>query len=160
MKSKSFFPLTLTIAALLAPLPHPRAQVGNVLSVGEIAPLHLKRGATADARVTIELRPGFHVNSNKPNDEFLIPLKLTWLAGAIDAGAIDYPAPKLEKATFSTQPLSVFDGTFAIVTHFHAPQNAPAGAGTLKGRLRYQACNDRECLMPKTIDIAVPYDVE
>jgi thiol:disulfide interchange protein DsbD len=145
---------------LLCLLPVPRAQVNNVLSVGEIAPLHLKRGATVEQKVTLELRPGFHVNSNKPNDEFLIPLKLTWTSSGIDAGTVDYPAPRLEKSDFSTQPLSVFDGTFAIVTHFHAPDSAAAGAGVVKGKLRYQACNNRECLQPKTIDITVPYEVE
>ena len=145
---------------LLIALPHLSAQVNNVLTVGEVAPLHLKRGATGEGKVTLELRSGFHVNSNKPNDEFLIPLKLTWTRGGIEAGEVDYPSPKLEKSDFSTQPLSVFDGTFAIVTHFRAAADAPPGAGTMKAKLRYQACNNRECLQPKTVDITLPYEIE
>jgi hypothetical protein len=38
--------------------------------------------------------------------------------------------------------------------------NAPAGPGIAAGRLRYQACSDRACYQPKTIDIAVPYRVQ
>src|SRR5579884_2056972 len=98
-------------------LPQLHAQGANVLSVGEIPTLHVHRGQAAEQKLTLELRPGFHVNSNKPNDEFLIPLKLTWAPSAgIEPGAVEYPAPKLEHSSFSDKPLSVFDGTFQIIT--------------------------------------------
>jgi hypothetical protein len=31
---------------------------------------------------------------------------------------------------------------------------------TIQGKLRYQACNERECLPPKTLDVQVPMDIE
>jgi len=142
-------------------LPQLHAQGANVLSVGEIPTLHVHRGQAAEQKLTLELRPGFHVNSNKPNDEFLIPLKLTWAPSAgIEPGAVEYPAPKLEHSSFSDKPLSVFDGTFQIITPVHAAASASPAAGVLTGKLRYQACNNRECLQPKTIEIKVPWDVE
>jgi len=123
--------------------------------------LHVARGQAAEQKLTLQLRPGFHVNSNKPNDEFLIPLKLTWTpAGPLETGAVEYPEPKIEKSDFSDKPLSVFDGTFLLVTHVRAAASASPGAGVLNGKLRYQACNNRECLQPKTIDIKVPWEIE
>lgn len=107
------------------------------------------------------MQMGFHVNSDKPAEEYLIPLKLTWVAtGALQPGAVVYPAPQLEKYEFSEKPLSVFTGKFDLIANFKVAANAPAGQGIATGKLRYQACNDRACFPPKTIDIAVPYQVQ
>ena len=42
-----------------------------------------KRGATAQAKVKVSLQCGYHVNSNTPSDDYLIPLKLTWTPGPL-----------------------------------------------------------------------------
>jgi hypothetical protein len=36
---------------------------------------------------------------------------------------------------------------------------AALGSGTLTGKLRYQACNDRTCLTPKTIEVTLPIEI-
>ncbi len=36
-----------------------------------------KPGSTVEAKVSLQLRQGYHVNSNTPSDDYLIPLKLT-----------------------------------------------------------------------------------
>jgi len=51
--------------------------------------------------------PGFHVNSNTPSDDYLIPLKITWAAGA-RSRRNRLPQAKLEKYSFSEKPISVF----------------------------------------------------
>ena len=107
------------------------------------------------------VKPGFHVNSNTPSDEYLIPLKLTWKnTGALEGGQLSYPKPSLEKYEFSEKPLSVFTGNFDVVASFKVAANAPAGPGVAVGQLRYQACSDRACFPPKTIDVAIPYQVQ
>jgi hypothetical protein len=58
------------------------------------------------------------------------------------------------------EKLTVFTGTFTIQTEFKAPEHAQAGAATMMGKLRYQACNDQMCLRPATIDVRVPVVVE
>lgn len=120
----------------------------------------MKRGGQAEFRLKAELRPGFHVNSDKPNDEYLIPLKLTWPSGPIEAEQVIYPKPELEKLAFSANPVSVFTGSFEIVTRFKAPTNASPGMTPITGKLRYQACNNKECLPPRTVDIRVTADVQ
>ena len=107
-----------------------------------------------------EVRAGFHVNSNSPADEFLIPLKLTWPKEPVEAEAVTYPKPQLEKYAFSTNPVSVFSGNFDIVTRFKAPANAQQGAVPVTGKLRFQACNEKECLPPRTIDVRVTLDIQ
>ncbi len=111
-------------------------------------------------RVTVQLRNGYHVNSDKPADDYLIPLRLTWSAAPFEAGGAIYPKPKMEKYSFSSTPLSVFTGDFDIVTRLKIPASVPQGPGVLVGKLRYQACNDNSCLPPKTIEVRLPYQIQ
>lgn len=113
------------------------------------------------ARIPLAVQPGYHVNSNKPADEYLIPISLKWTkAGALEPGAVVYPKPSMEKYAFSDKPLSVFTGNFDVIANFKVAPNAPAGPGAAVGRLRYQACNDKACFPPKTIEITVPYQIQ
>jgi len=145
---------------LLAASPLSRAQSSaGALSLGEVHTLAATRGQTSKQTLTLYLREGFHVNSNKPNDDYLIPLKLTWDKGPVEAGAVEYPEPALEKSTFSDKPLSVYTGTFHLVTPFHTPANAVVGSASITGKLHYQACNSHECLQPRTIEIKVPVEI-
>ena len=47
-----------------------------------------KPGAVVDSVLPVELRPGYHVNSNTPSDDYLIPLRLTWDAGPLENSVV------------------------------------------------------------------------
>jgi hypothetical protein len=118
------------------------------------------RSATVQAKIPVTVMGGFHVNSNKPSEEYLIPLKLTWTStGALQPAAVVYPKPSLEKYEFAEKPLSVLTGSFDLVATFKVAADAPAGPGAASGKLRYQACNNRACFPPKTVDVTIPYQV-
>lgn len=135
------------------------AQISNPLTVSPAPKLNLKRGETASAKVHLRMAPGYHSNSNTPSEAYLIPLKLTWPPGPLEAEAVEYPKPLMEKFEFSPAPLSVFSGEFDILTKFKIPANAPVGMSIVTGKLRYQACNDRMCLPPKTIEVPLTVEV-
>jgi len=146
----------------LACSPGLRAQAfaqGNVLNFVPPRKVIAKPGAAVDSVLPLELRPGYHVNSNTPSDEYLIPLRLTWNSGPIEAAGFAFPQPRMEKYSFSEKPLSVFTGDFQIVTHFKVPAHAAAGPTTLTGKLRYQACNNSMCLPPKTLDVSLQVEI-
>jgi hypothetical protein len=121
-----------------------------------------KRGGTVSVKLPARMRDGYHTNSNTPSDEYLIPLKLTWTTagGPLQVEAVKYPKASLEKYPFSEKPLSVFSGTFEIVTDFKVAADAKPGQTTLSGKLKYQACNDSMCLPPKTLEVQVPVILE
>jgi hypothetical protein len=137
------------------------AQSSGYLNVGDVPKVAGARGASVQAKIPMTVRSGYHVNSNKPTDEYLIPLKITWKStGALEAGELTYPKANLEKYEFSEKPLSVYTGNFDVIAHFKVAANAPAGPGVAVGQLRYQACNDRACFPPKTVEISLPYQVQ
>jgi hypothetical protein len=130
-----------------------------VLTVSPSAPVQAKIGATLDAKLPLQLRAGYHVQSNTPTDKYLIPLKLTWNPGPLQPATVVYPKPLMEKYSFSPQPQSVFSGNFELTTKFKVPGGAIAGPTAMTGKLRYQACNDTMCLPPKTMDVNLQVDI-
>lgn len=138
-----------------------RAQApASVLTIAPSQRLTIHRGGTADFSLKADLQPGFHVNSNMPGDEYLIPIKLTWNKEPLEAEDVMYPKPQMEKLSFSPKPISVYTGTFEIGTRFKAPANAAPGMAFMNGKLRYQACNNKECLPPRTVDVHVTLDIQ
>lgn len=148
------------LAALLALLlPHTSsAQPGAIVTV-EPRQAVVKRGGEGVVELHLAILRGYHINSNKPLDEYLIPLALTWDKGPLEVKGIDYPQPELAKYEFSDKPLSVYTGAVTIKTMVRAGANATAGATTWTGKLRYQGCSDKACYPPKTLTISVPVDV-
>jgi thioredoxin:protein disulfide reductase len=136
-------------------------QSAAVLSVAGPSPppVQAKIGATVEAKLPLQLRTGYHVQSNTPTDKYLIPLRLTWNQRPLEAVAVSYPKPQMEKYAFSDMPQSVFSGNFDLVTKFKVPSNAIAGPTAITGKLRYQACNDNMCLPPKTMDVSLQVDI-
>ena len=141
-------------------LPSLWAQGSAFLSAEAPQKLVAKRGAAAQARIAVSVQPGYHVNSNTPSDSYLIPLKLTWTAGALEAGEVVFPKPRMEKYEFSDKPLSVFTGDFDLLARFKVPAAAPAGPGVMVGKLRYQACSNNACFPPKSVEVRLPYQVQ
>ena len=148
-------------ALLIATLtPSLLPQSKGVLSVAPVEKLTIQRGTSREVKIAAQLQPGFHVNSNTPSEEYLIPLKLTWAKEPLQAEQVIYPKPQSEKYDFSPTPLSVFSGNFEIVTKLKAPADARNGPAIMNGKLRYQACNNKECLAPRTVEIAVTLDIQ
>jgi hypothetical protein len=160
MASNSYYRLprlALPAALVLGTL---AAQTSQILTVAPPAKVVVKRGGTAEATLSVKLQQGYHVNSNTPSENYLIPLRLTWVAGPLESVSVTFPKPVMEKYEFSSKPLSVFTGNFEIVTKFKPAANASQGPAYLSGKLRYQACNDKACFPPKTVDIKLPVSIQ
>ena len=150
------------LAVLWSPL---RAQtslnsLSAVVNVGAPEKLVGKRDQVLTADFLIQVKNGYHVNSNSPSDEFLIPLKFTWNEDRREgAGSRVIRSRKWRSSQFSAKPMSVFQGDFKTQAKFKINSTAPSGLSHLTGKLRYQACNERMCLPPRTLEIKVPLEI-
>jgi hypothetical protein len=149
--------MRILIAVLAA---WPLAAQLQTLSVEPLRPVTVKRGAAITVKVKARLAAGYHTNSNQPADDYLIPLRLTFTPGPLTPGTVKYPAAKMEKFAFSDKPMSVFADEFEMDVEMKAPADAKPGEASMAGKLRYQACNDRMCLPPKTLDLKLPVIVQ
>jgi hypothetical protein len=109
---------------------------------------------------TFRVENGFHINSNKPMTEELIPTQLHFtLPGEIAIGKVVYPAGQLMSFPFDpTQKLSVYSGDIVIHAMVIVPQDASPGAMTVHGELKYQACDNNACYPPKKLPMS--FDVK
>lgn len=147
---------------ILCSVPFCQAQPLLQKTVVKVAPLDAVRakvGATVKVTISVQVDSGFHVNSNKPADPYLIPLRLTWNPGVLESAAVTFPKPNLENYGFSAKPVSVFTGNFDLVTRFKTVAGATPGPGVIAGKLHYQACNETMCLPPKTIEVTLPVEI-
>jgi hypothetical protein len=148
------------LAAMLCGLA--TAQVPKAPSV-TLAPIPLVTAQrTTQTMVALNFRVGngFHINSNAPKDEFLIPTALKMdLPTDIVLGKIEYPAG--QDLTFPFMPdtkLSVYSGDFTINLAVHPLASVTPGKYVMHGVLRYQACDNAQCFPPKTLPVS--FDVK
>ncbi len=112
-------------------------------------------GKPTQVELHFRVAQGMHINSHAPSQEELIP---TTFSIPKDAGArlLEASYPPGETMSLAADPgtkLSVYTGEFVIRARI-VPQ---AGNHLVEAQLRYQACNQTQCLPPRTI--AVPMDV-
>jgi len=97
--------------------------------------------------------PGMHINSHTPKDEFLIPTTFSIPDGTgAQLKSTTYPTgAELTLPMAPQTKLSVYTGEFVIQAHI----KATAGDHLVEAKLRYQACDNKSCLPPKTILVAI-----
>lgn len=100
----------------------------------------------------VEIFDNWHVNSNKPKEDYLIPTELKISSDIpIQQSDILYPKPNEIKFDFSDIPLSVFESEFLIGTTIKIPKNTQLGEINLFLDFTYQGCNNLTCMAPETI---------
>ncbi len=95
------------------------------------------------------LAPGWHVNSHKPSEDYLIPTTVTLAeATGVKFGEPRFPEGKMEKFSFSETALSVYSHEFTIEVPV---EWTGAAVPTLSGSVEFQSCNDKQCLAPSSV---------
>jgi thioredoxin:protein disulfide reductase len=111
-----------------------------------LAPSGAGRGTLT---VRARLESGWHVNSHKPSEDYLIATEVKLdPADGVRFGEAKYPEGKLQKFAFSDTPLSVYAGEFVIEVPVEwNGSTTPAVSGSIE----YQTCNDAQCLAPTSL---------
>ena len=166
IKHSLLYKSLLLMAALLVPAtlystPRPPQSAADVKVTGSIAPDKTKKGRTVRANVVMEIPNGLHVQSNKPLDKFLIATKLdVETPSGMTVGPISYPRALMRDLKFSKNKVAVYEGRTMIRFNLTVPANYSGGSGEIKGKLRFQACNDEACFPPVTREVKMWLNVE
>ena len=132
----------------------------NIGVNGYISGDSVRRGRSARAVVTMDIPAGFHVNSHRPLEKFLIPTQLQVEAPAgVKVSAVSYPRPLLRKLKFSKNRVAVYEGRATMRFNVTVPASFGSDSTELKARLKYQSCNDEVCFPPQTREISIPVKV-
>ncbi len=116
-------------------------------------------GSTVPLKLTAKLQEGWHVYSLTTPE-----------GGPIPSTAVLAENPAIEKTVlFQPKPERKLDANFGIDTETFGEQavflvnaqvkkDAAKGETVLEAQVRYQSCNDRQCLPPRREDRAVYFD--
>jgi cytochrome c biogenesis protein CcdA len=117
-------------------------------------------GSTIHAAIEFRFPGKYHVQSNRPLDEFLIPTIFTVTPPeGITVREVVYPEPEMFEVFGFDEPLAVFEQTFVIGVALEVGDAVAPGRFPIKSELAYQACDDRQCLMPTSVDISAELEV-
>jgi DsbC/DsbD-like thiol-disulfide interchange protein len=119
------------------------------------------RGKEFQAAIVVKIATGYHMNSHRPSDSYLIPTTLTpQLPSGFKMAEAVYPAGRDEKFPFSPdKPLNVYSGSVTFRLRLTAEDSAALGAAMIPITLRYQACNMSACLPPVKVPVSLQLQV-
>jgi thiol:disulfide interchange protein DsbD len=127
----------------------PIVNINSYLSADKVTP-----GDAFKLAVKADIKNGWHINSDKPNEDFLIPTKLSIInpgKGFFNLENIVYPQAQDVKLGFSDKALSVWEGEVFIGGILKAPTDIQPGNYLLIVKLSYQSCNNSTCLAPTSV---------
>jgi hypothetical protein len=116
---------------------------------------NITQGKSTSVELQFRVENGFHINSNQPTEKYLIPTAVM-LDPPTDLviGKTTYPIGK--EAAFAFAPdekLSVYTGDFAVTVDVRAMTSVLPGKYEVRGRLKYQACDNAQCYPPKSLPL-------
>jgi len=119
------------------------------------------RGKEFQIAVIVDIANGYHMNSHKPLDSYLIPTSLTpQLPAGFTLADTIYPPGKNLKFPFSPdKPLNVYTQSVTLRLRLTAGDAAALGEASIPITLRYQACNNSACLPPVKVPVTAAIKV-
>ena len=116
-------------------------------------------GGTVDVQLSARIEKNWHVNSNKPNEDFLIPSVVSAKASGIRLTRVQYPEAKDLALSFADKPVSVYEGDVVFGLTLTIAEATPPGKQNAEITLSYQACNDKTCMPPSDATVTLVVDV-
>ncbi len=133
---------------------------GPTVSVAPIPTVTVVQGKSAPVPISFRVANGYHINSNRPNSEFLIPtvLKIDAVTD-IAITKITYPQGKDMSFAFApAEKLNVYAGDFQVDVRVRPLKDVQKGKYAVRGTLKYQACDNAACYPPKQLPVV--FDVK
>lgn len=151
--ARRFLPALLLLGGLGA-AQEPGTKVPSV-TMAPVGKVQLKPGGSASVPLDFRVGSEFHINSNKPHSELLIPTVLR-LNGksAVAVAKLKYPVGLDVEFPFAPgEKLSVYSGDFTITATLKATAGAASGNYPVQGELHFQACDRSACYPPRSIPV-------
>ncbi|MEM7392558.1 MAG: protein-disulfide reductase DsbD domain-containing protein, partial [Verrucomicrobiota bacterium] len=115
-------------------------------------------GSSFDIVVRIAIDETWHVNSEKPLEDFLKPTRLSLTnASPFKLSGLVYPKAKTVTLDALGGDMSIYEGTVDIKGSIQVPASAKAGSVNIPLTIEWQACDDQICVLPEkqTLNLAL-----
>ena len=157
---KTFFAISLVLCSTWAFNQEEFGPKGPVVKMTPAPVLSAVQGQPVTVSLSFNVANGFHINSNHPKSEFLIPTALK-IEPATDIviGKTIYPEGQDMSFAFAPdEKLNVYTGDFKVDVIVHPLHIIQPGKYAVRGSLKYQACDNTACYPPKNLPVG--FDVK
>jgi DsbC/DsbD-like thiol-disulfide interchange protein len=146
---------TGTLAAAAEEVPSKSSNKDQVKAKVFLSVDKLPAGSTCKFAVVLDVKDGWHVNANPPQPDNMIPTTVTVKAKHKTSQLeTEYPEGTEFEVEALPEAVLVYEGEVLIRGTIEAPAEAVGKTEELEFQVRYQACNDKNCLPPKTLKLA------
>jgi thiol:disulfide interchange protein len=117
-------------------------------------------GSTVRLALQVKIADGFHIQANHPKDPSLIPAKLTLdVPEGVTFQDVTFPPPSDFRIPGFDETQVVFEGTILVGVRLAVAPNHAAGPIPIAGHFEYQACDDKQCFRPSTVETSWALEV-
>ncbi|MBA3316296.1 MAG: protein-disulfide reductase DsbD N-terminal domain-containing protein [Planctomycetota bacterium] len=111
----------------------------------------LPAGEKVRFAVVLDIEDGWHINTNPARPEFVKPTTVT-LTGKHGTSLSKIAYPKGSDLTIEgmNEPQGVYEGRVVLFGDLAIPSEAARQTEELTVEVKFQACNEKQCLAPKT----------
>lgn len=143
------------LCAVLLPAQEPPTRKVPSITMQPVPLTSVTRGKANPVELLFRIENGFHVNSNQPSAEYLIPTSLKLEPPTdIVIGKITYPEGQEMSFAFAPDDkLSVYTGDFSLMVDIRPLSSVLPSRYEIHGNLRYQACDNAACYPPKNLPV-------
>lgn len=133
---------------------------GPVVKMATAPVVTAVQGKPATISLPFSVVGGYHINSNHPKSDYLIPTALKVEATTdIVIGKTTYPDGQDMSFAFAPdEKLNVYTGNFKVDVLVRPLHSVQPGKYVVRGSLKYQACDNRQCYPPKNLPVS--FDVK
>jgi thioredoxin:protein disulfide reductase len=143
--------LATSVVVLLAA--GPSQETAHLKLVTSATPEAAKAGAKVALAVDVTPKPGMHVYAPGQDGYIAITVTIDPQPAFSTTGKAKYPeAEKIVIPAINESQL-VYDKPFRITQDITLASKAGSGPLTIKGTVRYQACNDKICYLPTNVPV-------
>jgi thiol:disulfide interchange protein DsbD len=107
----------------------------------------------------LDIKRDWHINAHKPLEASLVPTEVFVKTDPqFRLEKTHYPKPARKAFEFVQGELAVYEGTVLIFLDLAVSPEAVPGEGRISGKVKYQACDYRSCLLPteEAFSISIP----
>jgi hypothetical protein len=157
---RSAFSALWVLAATAAIAQEPMGLKAPAVTVEPPPVVTIRQGKESKVPISFRVVSGYHINSNQPKSEYLIPTVLKVDATTdIVIGRITYPEGHDMSFAFAPdEKLNVYAGDFKLDVAVRPLHSVVPGKYVVRGVLKYQACDNAACYPPKQLPIS--FDVK
>jgi len=135
---------------------HQYAARGNVITnmASSVAP----DSNQLELTLSLDMRPGWHINANKTLDKALIPTQLVIKDKQSNWNMIkvEYPEAKIKRLGFSETELALFENQVKVKAYIEMVGSKTGDKlNMIPIQLKLQACNEELCLPPEVLNFNI-----